>query len=155
MLNICAKYHRRKGETSLRQLINYVSSHMNALQVLSVNVPFQDTMLNHFMLATLDAATRAWELITASRVHTPTAEIITFLDSRCRSLEPLEATQSVKALTAPSRTSQSSSSKVSTPVYSNVETQVQCPLCNGSHRMFKCDKFIKLQPTQHFTQAKH
>jgi len=45
----------RKGDaSSLRQLINHVSSHMNALPALSLNVPVQDLMLNHLMLATLD-----------------------------------------------------------------------------------------------------
>jgi diphosphomevalonate decarboxylase len=32
--------------SSLRQLINHVSSHMNALQALSVNVPVQDLTFN-------------------------------------------------------------------------------------------------------------
>jgi len=46
---------------------------MNALQALSLNVPVQDLMLNHFMLATLDTETqREWELITASSADTPT-----------------------------------------------------------------------------------
>ena len=45
----------QKGDTSsLRQLINHVSSHMNALQALSLNVSIQDLMLNHLMLATLE-----------------------------------------------------------------------------------------------------
>ena len=48
----------KKGDVpSLRQIINHVSSHMNALQALSLNVPVQDLMLNHLMLATLDAET--------------------------------------------------------------------------------------------------
>jgi hypothetical protein len=42
----------KKGDaTSLRQLIKHVSSHMNALQELILNVPTQDLMLNHLMLA--------------------------------------------------------------------------------------------------------
>jgi len=46
---------------------------MNALQALSLNVPVQDLMLNHLMLATLDLETqREWELITASRADNPT-----------------------------------------------------------------------------------
>jgi hypothetical protein len=72
-----------KGEdaSSLRQLINHVSSHMNALQALSLTVPVQDLMLNHLMLATLDAQTqRDWELITASRADIPTtSELINFM----------------------------------------------------------------------------
>jgi len=44
--------------SSLRQLINHVSSHINALQALSLNVPIQDLMLNHLMLTTLDMETQ-------------------------------------------------------------------------------------------------
>ena len=86
--HLCQLPTVKKGDTpSLCQLINHVSSHMNALQALSLNVSVQDLMLNHLMLATLDAETREWELNTASRADTPrTAGLITFLGSRCRAL---------------------------------------------------------------------
>jgi len=49
----------RKGDaSSLRQLNNHVSSHLNDLQALSLNVPVQNIMLNHLMLATLDPETQ-------------------------------------------------------------------------------------------------
>jgi hypothetical protein len=45
----------KKGDaSSLRQLTNHVSSHMNALQALALNVPVQDLMLNYLMVATMD-----------------------------------------------------------------------------------------------------
>jgi hypothetical protein len=92
----------KKGEvSSLHQLIN-VSNHMNKLQAFSLNIPIQDLMLNHLMLATLDTETqRKWELITALRADNPTtAELVTFLESRCRALELLQNTQSLKIVTA-------------------------------------------------------
>jgi len=49
---------RKRDESSLRQIINHVSSRMNALQALSLNVPVQDLMLNHLILATLDPETQ-------------------------------------------------------------------------------------------------
>ena len=62
---------RKEDLSSLRLLINHVSGHMNALQALSLNVPVQDLMLNHLMLATLDQETQQeWELITTSRGDT-------------------------------------------------------------------------------------
>jgi len=56
--HLCQMPQVRKGDaSSLRQLINHVSSNMNAL----LNVPVQDLMLNHLMLATLDPETqRDW-----------------------------------------------------------------------------------------------
>jgi len=74
---------------------------MKALQALSLNVTFQDLMLSHLMLATLDPETqREWELITASRADIPsTTELMTFLESRCRALELLQLTQSLRTVT--------------------------------------------------------
>jgi hypothetical protein len=121
---------------------------MNALQALALTVPVQDLMLNHLMLAILDAEMqREWELITASRAVTPMAlELVNFLESSCRALKLIQTTQSLKASTAPSWPSTSMGHKVSKFAYSNVAKQAQCPLCNGSHKVFRCDKFIKLQP---------
>ena len=112
--HLCQMLQVKKGDaSSSRQLMNHVSSHMNALQALSLNVSVQDLKLNHLMLATLDGETqREWELITAPRTDTPTtAELITFSESRCRALELLQTTQSLKVATAPSRPSQSTGHK--------------------------------------------
>jgi len=64
---LCQMPPVQKGNaSSLRQLINHVSSHTNALRALSLNVPIQDLMLNHLMLATLDPEMqREWEIYTA------------------------------------------------------------------------------------------
>jgi len=154
--HLCQMPKVRKGDaSSLRQLINHVSSHMNALQALSLNVPVQDLMLIYLMLATLDPETqREWELITASRADTPTtAELVTFLGSRCRALELLQTTQSLMVVPNVFRSSQSTGNKVSKS-YSNVATQLQCSLCNESHGLFKCDKFLKMQAKQRLNHAK-
>ena len=154
---LCQMPQVRKGDaSSLRQLINHVSSHINALQALFFNVPVLDLMLNNLMLATLDPETqREWELITASRTDTPmTAELVTFLESRCRALELLQTTRSLKVVPTTSRSSQSTGNKVSKPSYSNFATQLQFSLCNGSHTLFKCDKFLKMQAKQRLNHAK-
>jgi len=154
--HLCQMPQVRKGDaSSLRQLINHVSSHMNALQALSLNVPVKDLMFNHLMLATLDPETqREWELITASRADTPrTAELITFLESRCRALELLKTTHSLKVVSTTSCSPHSTGIKVSKS-YSYVATQLQCSLCNGSHRLFKCDKFLRMQAKQRLNHAK-
>lgn len=79
---------KKGGSPSLRQLINHVSSHINALQALALTVPEQDLMLNHLMLITLGAETqREWELITASLADTPTTELISFMEPRLKALE--------------------------------------------------------------------
>jgi hypothetical protein len=64
--HLCQMPQVKKGDaSSLRHLINHVSSHMNEIQALSVNVPVQDLMLNHMMTATLDNETlQQWEHLT-------------------------------------------------------------------------------------------
>jgi len=135
--HLCQMPYVKKGDaSSLRQLITNVSSHINVLQALTLNFPTKDLMLNHLMLATIDPETqREWELVTASHADTPTtAEIITFLESRCRVFELLQTTQSMKAGTATPSSSQSAGTKVNKPVYCNVAKQLQCSSCKGSHR---------------------
>jgi hypothetical protein len=91
MQNMC-QMPQGRVTSSLHQLINHVSSHMKAIQALSLNVLIPDLMLNHLMLATLDTETqREWELITASRTDTPTtAELVTLLETRCKAFELLQ-----------------------------------------------------------------
>jgi hypothetical protein len=81
---------------------------VNALQALSVNVTVQDLMLNHLMTATLDNETlQQWEQITTNRMELPTtAELITFLEARCRTLELIQNTQSMKVTIASPRAQQ-------------------------------------------------
>ena len=83
-----------------------------------------------------------------------TTELVTFLEPRCRALELLQNIQSLKTTPTTTRTSQVTGHKVSTPSYSNVATVLHCPLCNGSHRTFKCEKFLRLQAKQSLSQAK-
>jgi hypothetical protein len=95
-MHLCQMPSAKQGDAaSLRQLINHVSSHMNAIQALSVNVPVQELMVNHLMLETLDSNThQQWEMNTASRAEIPTTvELITFLEARCRALELIQNVQ--------------------------------------------------------------
>jgi translation initiation factor RLI1 len=57
--HLCKMPQMIKGNTaSMRQAINHVSSHLNVLQALSLNVPIQDLIVNHLLLATMDSDTQ-------------------------------------------------------------------------------------------------
>jgi hypothetical protein len=73
--NLCQIPHVKKGDaTSLRRVINHVSSHINVLQPLSLNVTVQDLMLNHLILTSVDDQSQLdWELVTAPRADIPTS----------------------------------------------------------------------------------
>jgi hypothetical protein len=80
-----------RDSSSLRQLINHVSSHTNALQALNLQATMHDLILNHLLLSVLDAETHnEWE-IHSSRVQDllSTKEIIEFLEDRCKAMELL------------------------------------------------------------------
>jgi hypothetical protein len=123
---LCQIPHVEKGDAlSLQRLINHVSSHINALQALSLNITVQDLMVNHLILASLDdQSQRDWELVTAPRAEIPTsADLITFLETRCRALELIQSKQLVRALPPLPRSSQPADRKVSKHTFSNVATQ--------------------------------
>jgi len=61
---------KKEDASSLCQLINHVSSHMNALQALCLTVSVQDLMLNHLMLATLDTETQRESSYILLRIQT-------------------------------------------------------------------------------------
>jgi diphosphomevalonate decarboxylase len=123
--NLCQIPHVKKGDApSLRSLINHASSHFNALQALSLNVNVQDLMLNHLILASLDdQSQRDWEIVIAPRADIPTsADLITFLETRCRALELIQSNQLVRTLPSLPRSSQATDRRVSKHTYSNVAT---------------------------------
>jgi hypothetical protein len=128
--NLCQLPHVKKGDApSLRRLINHVSSHLNALQALSLNVTVQDLMVNHLILTSLDEQSqRDWEIVTAPRLDIPSADLMTFLETRCRALELIQSIRLVRALPKPSKPAER---KVSRNTYSNVATQLQCSMCDG------------------------
>jgi hypothetical protein len=139
----------------LRQLIKHVSSHMNALQASALDVPIQDLVLSYLILATLDADTlKDWESHAARPDIPLLTELITFLETRCKAFELLQNVQASKTLVATPVSPQSSGTKVSKPIHCNVVTLLQCTLCNGPQRLFKCENFLNLQPQQRFNRAK-
>ena len=108
------------------------------------------------MLATIDPETQPeLELITATNTETPTtAELVTFLEPRWRALKRRHITQKLKIAPATSRSSHTLGSKVSKPSYSNVATELHYSLCKETHRLFKCDKFLRIEVKQRLNYAK-
>jgi len=93
---------RRNDATSLHQLINHVSSNINAIQALALNTSMQDWLLNHLLLSVLYSEThKEWELQTATQQDIPTTSAATdFLEARCKALELLQVNQSATTATS-------------------------------------------------------
>jgi len=144
---------KRNDATSLRHLINHVTSNMNAIQALALNTSMQDLMLNHSLLSVLDSEThKEWELQTATQQDIPTTStVINFLEAGCKALELLQANQSTSSTT--SQLSPTSRTKVSQSSRCNLVTQVQCPLCKEMHKLYQCSKFLRMSPRQRHDYA--
>jgi hypothetical protein len=155
--NLCHLPQVKKGDAVLlRQLINHVSSKLNALQTLTLNVSLHDLILNQLILVTLDSERqKQWEMLITLRTDSlTTAELITYLEGRCRALELLQTLQTVKTTFTSHGSTHPTGNKVSKISNTYVATQVQCSLCNDSHRLFKCDKFLKMNPKQRISHVK-
>ena len=92
---------KRNDATSLRHLINHVSSNLNAIQALQLETSTHDLIMNHLLLSVLDSDTHnEWELQTAALPDIPaTPDVIKFLEDRCKALELLQANQPTGAST--------------------------------------------------------
>jgi hypothetical protein len=143
---------KRNDATTLRHLVNHVTSNMNAIQALSLKTSTHDLILNHLLLSVLDVDTqREWELQTSMQPELPpTTEVINFLEARCKALELLQANQSTGMTTVhqPQPGRKVSHSKC------HMATQTQCPMCKGTHKLHVCNKFIKMIPKQRFDYIK-
>jgi hypothetical protein len=145
---------KRGDSSSLRQLINHVSSRTNAIQALILNASMHDLILNHLLLSVLDAEiNKDWELRSSRNQDIPsTTEVLEFLEDRSKALEVLQTNQAT-GTTSP-RSTQQDGAKVSQSYRCHLSTQVQCPSCKGPHELYHCDKFHKSQPQQRFDHVK-
>jgi hypothetical protein len=141
-----------KGNSgNLRLLINHINTHRNALQALSLNVMWQELIINHLLLESLDDEThKAWELKTAfSQEMALLDDILRLLEDRWKALELFDTSQpgkTEKTLQAVKKT------RVSKQTASfNIVTQGGCPCCQGNHYLYKCEKFLGMQPKQRHT----
>jgi diphosphomevalonate decarboxylase len=147
----------KKGDaSSLRHLINHVTSHLNAIQALSLNASMQHLILNNLLLSTLHPEThKECELHRANQQDTPSAtDVIAFLEARCKALALLQNNQSPRRNTAVPRYPPPAGTKVSNTSRCNLAKQIQCRACKEPHTPFKCNRFLKLQTKQRLTCAK-
>ena len=146
---------KRNDATTLRHLINHISSNLNAIQALNLKTSTHDLIMNHLSLSVLDSDThKEWEIQTSTLPDIPsTAEVIEFLEARCKALELWQANQPTSTIVShrPSPTG----NKVSQSPKCHIATQqVQCLLCEGTHRLYQCRQFLNKLPTQRLEYVK-
>ncbi|XP_072403265.1 uncharacterized protein [Diabrotica undecimpunctata] len=130
------------GLTSIR---DGIEKNLNALEVLQRPTEHCDDLIIYLITNKFDNTTkRAWESRTDARNIPTLQHLLTFLEERCRILSSITQHQDDTASKQPHRQTRSF---VST-------TTTNCTLCNASHSLYTCDKFLKLTPLEKLNTAK-
>ncbi|XP_072392322.1 uncharacterized protein [Diabrotica undecimpunctata] len=130
------------GLTSIR---DGIEKNLNALEVLQRPTEHWDDLIIYLITNKFDNTTkRAWESRTDARNIPTLQHLLTFLEERCRILSSITQHQDDTASKQPHRQTRSF---VST-------TTTNCTLCNASHSLYTCDKFLKLTPLEKLNTAK-
>ena len=131
---------------ALRQLIDVTNKHLAILDSLDEPVEHWDSILVFTLSNKLDLDTKRQFEFQFASVGKPTFKnLIDFLKQRCLGFERVETTKgkSVKSFSAVSEGSKQSSRFVEC-----------CSLCKGEHRLFKCPKFLNLDPCARYDHCK-
>ncbi|XP_055612530.1 uncharacterized protein LOC129759143 [Uranotaenia lowii] len=141
-----------ESATDLRKLIDVCTKNVDALRNLGLNVTgLGESMLLNRIASRLDSETRkAWELSQKIDELPDYAETMEFLRERCRVLEKINLLSSVK----PAQRMQKPIRVVGDPkmrINSFVTRTEQCPHCQGSHELWKCDAFKKVSLSDRYT----
>ncbi|CAL1678856.1 unnamed protein product [Lasius platythorax] len=142
----------KANHASLRNIIDEVRTHTRSLKALGQLTEHWSTMLTHVIANKFDGVTREeWEKEISMKElnELPTLdEILSFLEKRCLMLEMTERGK------AKSETSSSTASKKTEKRIVMATITTKCAHCEGSHSIFKCEKFLKLSPYDRYTETK-
>lgn len=140
------KFKTAKG---LRAITTTVSEALGALQALGCATSHWDPLLLHHLTRLLDTETReAWEVKLGSSSTCPTyLQFEEFLIARTRALENLDH----HVLNSGTQKSSSFPGKYPPNIAAHAiasNYQSECPLCEASHYLAKCDHYLSKTPKQ-------
>lgn len=131
----------KESFVALRQLLDGLTKHIRALEILEQPVKFWDTLIIHIISNKFDSITRRdWEGKNNNQNKLPsTNELIQFLREKCILLETLSP--------------ESIDRKVKSRSFVSNENS-NCSLCNGNHSLFQCNNFLKFTPSKRYSVVK-
>uniref|UniRef100_A0A6P7FC60 Uncharacterized protein LOC114326809 n=2 Tax=Diabrotica virgifera virgifera TaxID=50390 RepID=A0A6P7FC60_DIAVI len=141
---------QQESHTGLRQLLNGLQKHLNALEVLERPTKHWDDILIYLLTSKFDNATRrSWEnKINASEIRT-LSQLTEFLKDKCRMLQTLETETKQSSNKSNSNFKQREKTKTFL-----TNTTKQCVFCNNEHNIYHCESFLKLTPSERLNKAK-
>lgn len=136
----------KENYSKMRAMLDNVSKHLRALEVLGQPVAEWDTLLIYLVTSKLDPSTRRdWEEKNENGNSTTFDALLQFLKQKCRLLETLNLT-----------TSENQSINQQKPrVKAHLSTNTySCPMCNNKHSIYNCKKFLDLIPKDRLNESR-
>lgn len=144
----------RESSKSLRHIIDTTNKNLRALSTLDQPVQHWDTLIIYIMTNKLDNVTsREWEEHRNSLSDPPTLTVfINFISNRADLLETLEESNRHTK----SKCEVLIGSKLTKSFFTNIDNKTKslsCPMCQGNHFVFTCDKFRNLSVQDRIKRA--
>lgn len=146
----------KESASSLRNLLDCTLKNLRVLKQLGQPTDQWDTLIIFIISNNLDSVTRRdWE---STSTKDPTvAELTTFIQQRCQILESIETSDSSKSKFAPSAKHhhQKSSTTLHTTDRTSTTDNNTCKVCDKSHKIFHCYRFLKMTPSERYASIKN
>lgn len=139
----------KESHKGVRNLLDELNKHLRALRNLGEQVESWDAMLIYLLTTKLDTITkRDWESL-AAEFDSPTInDFKNFLTNKCKVLESLSSSNNNKY-------DNKFDNKPKNRVLAHVTTQgLECYFCKGTHYVYKCQDFLKLQVKARLNEIK-
>lgn len=141
----------KASSESLRKLINDVTSNIEALRVLEIDVDACDVFVNSVVVSKLDNYTRREFENTLTAELPSRAELIAFLEKKCITMESMSQDQKPKTPINPI-------AKSRFPIVHRTAhiatSKFACNYCQKKHSIIKCNEFLALSVNERQKQSK-
>ena len=141
---------KKESASTIANIRNTVHYYLSALKNLGRPTEFYDDLLINRIVLLLDPKTqRDWELRIAALTEIPHySELDEFLLERIRVLESIEPATVTSSASQRSGCTGGKDNPKFVLVKSHVVTAPKCPLCKGSHSIYRCPEFQGKNPIQ-------
>lgn len=143
---------KQESHIALRRLLDDVSKHIRALEVLGQPVKHWGTLIIYILTTKFDPITRReWETFDSNQEMATFETIKTFLQRRCEILEALvpnaQNTQYNKSI------NKFNNKQIQQSTF-HVTSKYPCVICKNPHSIFNCEAFLKLPINGRISEAK-
>ncbi|XP_063915672.1 uncharacterized protein LOC135131754 [Zophobas morio] len=146
-----------KSPSSLRELLDGISTHLAALTTQNVDVTSWDVLLIYLTTTKFDFLTkREWESRLKANELPTWKQMVEFLKQRCLTLESMEFNLSNHNVnSAPLKKTQNAEVPVRKNYqFVNNQNTIACVMCKGHHNLFHCPKFLELSINERIEHVK-